>query len=138
MVVDAEFRRLIVCLQSIVLENLSYPFSKPNILDVKLGTILYDDDASPEKRERMDKAAKATTSHETGVRLTGFQVGTVFTTSANISDWGYQVYDLTTGLAVNTPKSYGKSINASQLPEGITRFFPIATSSSHPPNSCQN
>ena len=59
---------------SIVLENLSHPFSKPNILDIKLGTVLYDESASEEKRARMIKTAKETTSFETGVRLTGFQV----------------------------------------------------------------
>lgn len=36
-----------------------------------------------------------------------------------------QVYDTSTGLAVNTPKSYGKSIKASDLQDGIARFFPI-------------
>jgi 1D-myo-inositol-tetrakisphosphate 5-kinase/inositol-polyphosphate multikinase len=61
-------------LQSIVLENLSSSFLKPNILDIKLGTVLYDKTASPEKVERMQKAAQETTSSETGVRLTGFQV----------------------------------------------------------------
>ena len=67
---------LIACwtIQSIVLENVTYPFLKPNILDVKLGTILYDETASPEKVERMKKTARETTSFETGVRLTGFQV----------------------------------------------------------------
>nr|VWP01441.1 NAD-dependent protein deacylase (EC (Regulatory protein SIR2 homolog) [Ganoderma boninense] len=74
----------------------------PNILDVKLGTVLYGDDASPEKRERMEKAARDTTSFETGVRLTGFR-----------------------GKAVNTPKAYGKSIKPADLPEGIARFFPF-------------
>lgn len=63
-----------VSAQSLVLENLSHSFSKPNILDVKLGTVLYDDEASPEKRARMEKTARETTSLETGVRLTGFQV----------------------------------------------------------------
>ncbi|KAI0739221.1 SAICAR synthase-like protein [Daedaleopsis nitida] len=95
--------------ESLVLENLSHDFLKPNILDVKLGTILYDDSASPEKRARMEKTARETTSLETGVRLTGFQV-----------------YDLSSGKAVNTPKSYGKSIKPSDLPDGIARFFPIA------------
>jgi inositol-polyphosphate multikinase len=47
---------------------------KPNILDIKLGTRLYDDEASEEKRARMIKKAEETTSFETGVRLTGFQV----------------------------------------------------------------
>ena len=36
-----------------------------------------------------------------------------------------QVYDTVTGLPVNTPKSYGKSIKVSELPDGIARFFPI-------------
>ncbi|KAK7048569.1 kinase [Favolaschia claudopus] len=72
--------------QSIVLENLSHPFLKPNILDVKLGT----------KVARMIKTAEATTSAKTGIRLTGFQ-------------------------------HTAKSITAEQLPEGIARFFPIAT-----------
>lgn len=97
--------------ESLVLENLSYTFSKPNVLDVKLGTVLYDEDASPEKRARMEQVARETTTAETGVRLTGFQV-----------------YDLTSDKPVVTPKSYGKSIKAADLPEGITRFFPLAES----------
>ena len=64
-------------LQSIVLENLSFSFLKPNILDIKLGTVLYDESASPEKVARMKKTAQETTSSETGVRLTGFQVSRV-------------------------------------------------------------
>ncbi|EDR12176.1 uncharacterized protein LACBIDRAFT_246465 [Laccaria bicolor S238N-H82] len=93
---------------SIVLENVTYPFLKPNILDVKLGTILYDETASPEKVERMKKTARDTTSFETGVRLTGFQV-----------------YDNATSLPKVIPKSYGKSIKSSDLPDGISQFFPV-------------
>ncbi|KAK0492070.1 SAICAR synthase-like protein [Armillaria luteobubalina] len=98
-------------LLSLVLENLSYPFIRPNILDIKLGTVLYGEDAPPDKVARMEKAARETTSLETGVRLTGFQV-----------------HDHATGEPVNTPKSYGKSIKPSDLPEGIARFFPALAS----------
>jgi 1D-myo-inositol-tetrakisphosphate 5-kinase/inositol-polyphosphate multikinase len=56
------------------LENLTAPFLKPNILDIKLGTVLYDEAASPEKVARMIATAQRTTSLETGIRLTGFQV----------------------------------------------------------------
>lgn len=94
--------------ECLVVENLSYPFLKPNILDVKLGTVLYDRFAVPDKVERMIKAARNTTSLETGIRLTGFQV-----------------YNNITGQAVVTSKAYGKSIQPSQLPEGIKRFFPV-------------
>ena len=61
-------------LQSIVLQNLSAPYVHPCILDIKLGTVLYDRDASEEKKARMEKRAKEGTSFETGVRMTGFQV----------------------------------------------------------------
>ncbi|KAG8945042.1 hypothetical protein FRC03_001828 [Tulasnella sp. 419] len=93
-----------------VLENLSHKFKKPNILDIKLGTVLYDESANEEKRARMIKTAAETTSLETGVRLTGFQV-----------------YDAKSDTFVNTPKSYGKSIKPSDLPGGIAKFFPTAS-----------
>ena len=60
--------------QSLVLENVSASFVKPCILDIKLGTVLYDESASEEKKARMIKAAADTTSLEAGVRLTGFMV----------------------------------------------------------------
>ncbi|CAL1703206.1 unnamed protein product [Somion occarium] len=101
--------------ESIVLENLSHSFLKPNILDIKLGTVLYDEDATPEKKTRMEKTAKETTSLETGVRLTGFQV-----------------YDLASGLTANARREYGKSIKASELIDGLSLFFPIASSASPP------
>lgn len=61
-------------IQSLVLENLSHKFSRPNIMDIKLGTVLYDEGASEDKVKRMIETAKNTTSFESGVRLTGFQV----------------------------------------------------------------
>lgn len=64
-----------IFLHSLVLENLVHGFVRPNVLDVKLGTVLYAPDASPEKVARMERTARDTTSLETGVRLTGFQVG---------------------------------------------------------------
>ncbi len=46
-----------------------------------------------------------------------------------------QVYDNLTGKPVNTPKSYGKSIKPTELPEGIARFFPVGTSSATEPST---
>lgn len=60
--------------QSVVLSNLSYPYTHPSILDIKLGTTLYDRDASEEKKQRMEKRARESTSFEMGLRMTGFQV----------------------------------------------------------------
>ena len=44
------------------------------MLDVKIGTVLYAEDATPEKKKRMEEQAKTTTTWETGIRLTGCQV----------------------------------------------------------------
>jgi len=49
-------------LQSIVLENLSFGFLKPNIPDVKLKMVLYDEAASLHQVARMEKSARNTTS----------------------------------------------------------------------------
>lgn len=93
---------------SIVLENLTQRFLKPNILDLKLGTVLYEEGEDEEKKARMIQKAKETTSFETGLGLTGFQI-----------------YDTATGQAVVVPKAYGKSLKASDLLDGIARFFPV-------------
>jgi len=95
--------------ESIVLENLTQTFSKPCILDIKLGTVLYDENATPEKKARMEKTARATTSFETGMRITGFQI-----------------HDLATGLAINTAREYGKTLKKDDLPSGIAKFFPLS------------
>ena len=39
-----------------------------------LGRYLYDESASSDKRARMEKTARETTSGEAGIRITGFQV----------------------------------------------------------------
>ena len=59
--------------QSIVLENIAAGFTKPNILDIKLGARLWDEDARPEKRARLDKVAAETTSSSLGLRIAGMR-----------------------------------------------------------------
>ncbi|KAM0789241.1 hypothetical protein ACM66B_000084 [Microbotryomycetes sp. NB124-2] len=92
--------------EMVVLENLTYRFNKPNVLDVKLGTQLYDEHASEDKKQRMTKAAQDTTSAETGVRLTGFQV------------WDADAQQYHT-----TPKALGKLLKVDQLHDGFLHFF---------------
>ncbi|KAI9507025.1 hypothetical protein F5148DRAFT_165858 [Russula earlei] len=94
--------------EMIVIENVAHGFRKPNILDIKLGTVLYDEDATPEKRERMEKQARETTSAETGIRLTGFQL-----------------FGNESSEPLVVPKDYGKSLRATELHAGIARFFPV-------------
>ncbi|GAA5840521.1 hypothetical protein JCM5353_006578, partial [Sporobolomyces roseus] len=93
--------------QMLVLENLTHRFLRPNILDIKLGTVLYDPkDATVEKQERMKLASLNSTSGELGLRLTGFQV------------WDSKLKEY-----VQTSKPFGRSLLPSELLLGLSRFF---------------
>ncbi|EPQ29702.1 uncharacterized protein PFL1_02922 [Pseudozyma flocculosa PF-1] len=82
----------------IVLENLTCSYDKANVCDIKLGTQLYDDDASDEKRQRMQLASQNTTSGMCGLRLTG-----------------WQVWDNQTSTYHTVPKTFGKTVQAPDL-----------------------
>ncbi|KAJ2359259.1 hypothetical protein GGF43_000281 [Coemansia sp. RSA 2618] len=58
----------------ICLENLVHGFEKPCVMDFKIGSQLYDIDATPEKRERMEQKAERTTSKRLGFVVTGMKV----------------------------------------------------------------
>jgi 1D-myo-inositol-tetrakisphosphate 5-kinase/inositol-polyphosphate multikinase len=96
--------------QALVLENLLAPFTRPNVIDIKLGTVLFDASAPPAKRARMETVARTTTSGATGMRLTGFQV-----------------HDAA-GAPELVHKSYGRALTPGTLPAGIRRAFPCADS----------
>lgn len=59
---------------SIVLSNATAGFKQPNVLDLKLGARLWDDDAPPAKRQRLDDVAKSSTSGTLGFRVAGMKV----------------------------------------------------------------
>ena len=101
--------------QAIVLENVAAAFKKPNILDLKLGARLWDDNAPPAKRARLDKVAEETTSGSLGFRIAGMRTwnGPAVDGNVSLSHDGYQVYD----------KNYGQSFNAENVREGFTDFF---------------
>jgi len=103
--------------KTLVLQNLLYGYRKPCILDVKLGTVLYDEDASEEKKARMIKKAEESTTFSTGMRLTGFQV-----------------YSNHAPDPIVHGKAYGYSLKPEQLREGIEHYFPcsISTSATNP------
>ncbi|WFD19367.1 zinc-finger protein [Malassezia caprae] len=60
---------------TLYLENLTAPFVRANVCDIKLGTVLYDETdphIPPQKRAKMERKARETTSAEHGVRVTGW------------------------------------------------------------------
>ncbi|KAI9481203.1 MAG: hypothetical protein EXX96DRAFT_649723 [Benjaminiella poitrasii] len=60
--------------QNLCMENLLHGFTRPCILDLKMGSLLYDNDAIEEKRKRMTYQAEHTTSGSLGLRISGMKV----------------------------------------------------------------
>ncbi|KAI4284063.1 MAG: hypothetical protein L6R38_001701 [Xanthoria sp. 2 TBL-2021] len=101
---------------AIVLENIAAPFQKPNILDVKLGARLWDDNAPPAKRTKLDKVAEETTSKSLGLRIAGMRTwqGAAASAGSNgISKDGYRLYD----------KHYGRTLTTKTIRQGFEDYF---------------
>ncbi|KAL8854322.1 MAG: hypothetical protein Q9221_000808 [Calogaya cf. arnoldii] len=101
---------------AIVLENVAAPFQKPNILDVKLGARLWDDNAPPAKRTKLDKVAEETTSKSLGFRIAGMRTwqGAAAAAGSNgISKHGYRLYD----------KNYGRTLTTKTIRQGFEDYF---------------
>jgi len=100
--------------QAVVLENLVAGFVKPNILDVKLGARLWDEDSSLSKRERLDKLAAETTSASLGFRIAGMRVWQEASGSQEGGDvHGPKVFD----------KFYGRQFTAANVDTAFREFF---------------
>ncbi|KAI9705480.1 MAG: hypothetical protein M1836_006235 [Candelina mexicana] len=100
---------------SIVLENVAAGFSKPNVLDIKLGARLWDENAKPEKRQRLDKVASETTSKSLGFRIAGMKTwqGNTASGSNGIDKDGYRNFD----------KMYGRRFTADNVREAFEEFL---------------
>uniref|UniRef100_A0A6A7FQ68 Kinase n=2 Tax=Hirondellea gigas TaxID=1518452 RepID=A0A6A7FQ68_9CRUS len=61
-------------IECILLENLTHVYRVPNVLDLKMGTRQYGDDAPESKRRSQTRKAQHTTTPRLGVRLAGMQV----------------------------------------------------------------
>ena len=102
---------------AVVLENVAAFFKKPNILDVKLGARLWDDDAPMAKRVKLDKVAEETTSKPLGLRIAGMKTyqGAFGNGKENVTPDGYRFYD----------KMYGRSFSAETVAEGFEEYFQL-------------
>ena len=102
---------------AVVLENVATGFKKPNILDVKLGARLWDDDAPMAKRVKLDKVAEETTSKPLGLRIAGMKTyqGAFDNGKEKVTPDGYRFYD----------KMYGRSFSAETVAEGFEEYFQL-------------
>lgn len=78
---------------AVVLENASFGFTRPNILDVKLGVRLWADDAPQQKKERFEKISAETTHKDLGFRIAGMRVFRGSEDSSELDDEEYKIYD---------------------------------------------
>lgn len=79
--------------RAVVLQNSSFSFKKPNIMDAKLGLRLWADDAPLEKRKRFDEIAEATTHKHFGFRVAGMRVYKGSDDTSELDPEGFRVYD---------------------------------------------
>ncbi|KAI9779391.1 MAG: hypothetical protein M1816_003594 [Peltula sp. TS41687] len=93
---------------AIVLSNETAGFVRPNILDIKLGSQLWDESAPATKRARLDRGAAETTSSSLGFRIAGMKVW-------QGEELGYKVYD----------KMYGRRFSAEDVVQGFKDFLVV-------------
>jgi len=90
----------------VVLEDLTSPFKKPCILDVKIGLTSVGEDASPEKAEAMKKKDMGTTTHTLGMRITAMKV-----------------YKTKSGEFTSYGKPWGKKVTQETMSSSLKEFF---------------
>jgi hypothetical protein len=65
---------ILYSLQHLCLENILNGFTRPCIMDIKLGYKIYEDTADEAKRNKMIKNARGTTIESLGLRISGMKV----------------------------------------------------------------
>lgn len=101
---------------NIVLSNITHGFTSPCIMDMKLGTRLWDEAADAEKRARRDALSNSTTSGPLGFRVVGMKVYkgiSAIGTDPAINSTGYRAYD----------KYYGHKFTAENVIDAFREYF---------------
>ncbi|KAI0387962.1 inositol polyphosphate multikinase [Hypomontagnella monticulosa] len=100
--------------RAVVLENASFGYKKPNIMDAKLGIRLWADDAPQEKKDRFDKIAEETTHKKFGFRVAGMRVFKGSTDESELDDEGFKIYD----------KDWGRfTVNDANIVDSFKKFI---------------
>jgi 1D-myo-inositol-tetrakisphosphate 5-kinase/inositol-polyphosphate multikinase len=99
--------------KAVVLDNASFGFKQPNILDAKLGVRLWADDAPLAKKQRFDKISKETTHGNLGFRIAGMRVYRGSEDPSELDKDEYKIYD----------KDYGRiTVNDDNVVQEFRKF----------------
>ncbi|KAL7627745.1 hypothetical protein AAE478_001940 [Parahypoxylon ruwenzoriense] len=100
--------------RAVVLENASFGFKKPNIMDAKLGIRLWADDAPVEKKSRFDRITEETTHKNFGFRVAGMRVYNGSADKSELDEEGFKIYD----------KDWGREdVNENNVIESFKKFI---------------
>ncbi|AAS54347.2 AGL144Cp [Eremothecium gossypii ATCC 10895] len=103
----------------LVLENLTYGYRRPNILDIKLGKVLYDDKATEEKKARLTTISASTTSGSLGFRVCGMKIER----NSLIGQLDKSHYEEDDDDYVLLNKLYGRSRTVDNVSDAFRLFF---------------
>lgn len=106
----------------IVLENLYNNYKFPSILDIKLGSVLTDEDTTPEKASRLAKVAQETTSGSHHFRICGMKVYSDKIPQNQLFE-NMDKTIVSNGDYLEYNKIYGRSLNGDTIESGIYQFF---------------
>lgn len=113
----------------IVLENLYSGYSKPSIIDIKLGKVLTDDGADAEKQERLRKVSESTTSGSHHFRICGMKLYNKSLT--DLPDSLPQLHETITvrqnedndDVYLEYDKFFGRKLDGDNVKDGIKLFL---------------
>lgn len=113
--------------QYLILNNCLHGFSQPSIMDIKLGSVLYDSSANTEKVKRMKQVSANTTSGSLKFRLAGMIIKDDFNGKLPKDFPGMNLEDVCTTtfepgyLTFN--KYFGRKLTDKTVGEGLRLFF---------------
>lgn len=100
--------------RAVVLENASFGYKKPNIMDAKLGIRLWADDAPTQKKERFNKITDETTHKKFGFRVAGMRVYKGSKDESELDEEGFKIYD----------KDWGRvTVNNANLVDSFKKYI---------------